>query len=106
MITGAGNPVLSTPNGQQLDRALASLEFMVSVDFYLNETTPHGMDLGALKPCLPDRLATQDKKIECAPAPLLDDIPRLLKAQEETGEHDLLLIGRLQSTDIGSGDTR
>ncbi|MCJ7557944.1 MAG: molybdopterin oxidoreductase family protein [Gammaproteobacteria bacterium] len=41
LITGAGNPVLSTPNGQQLDRALAGLEFMVSVDFYLNETTRH-----------------------------------------------------------------
>lgn len=197
LITGAGNPVLSTPNGQQLDKALASLEFMVSVDFYLNETTrhadvilpptapmehdhydlalsvfavrnvtrysapafekpegamhdweimseagkhlaaalgvdprpiypptaildmglkagpygkasgsdvgldfktlaahPHGMDLGALKPCLPDRLVTQDKKIDCAPQPLLDDIPRLLEAQEESGERDLLLIGR------------
>jgi anaerobic selenocysteine-containing dehydrogenase len=41
MITFAGNPVLSTPNGRQLDRALASLEFMVSVDPYLNETTRH-----------------------------------------------------------------
>jgi anaerobic selenocysteine-containing dehydrogenase len=197
LITGAGNPVLSTPNGQQLDKALASLEFMVSVDFYLNETTrhadvilpptsplehdhydlalsvfavrnvtrysapafdkpegamhdweimseagkhlaealgvdprpvypptaildiglkagpygeangsdvgldfktlaaqPHGIDLGALQPCLPDRLATEDKKIECAPEPLLDDIPRLLKAHQQTSESDLLLIGR------------
>jgi anaerobic selenocysteine-containing dehydrogenase len=41
MVTFAGNPVLSTPNGRQLDRALASLEFMVSVDPYLNETTRH-----------------------------------------------------------------
>jgi anaerobic selenocysteine-containing dehydrogenase len=41
LITFAGNPVLSTPNGRQLDRALAELEFMVSVDLYLNETTRH-----------------------------------------------------------------
>lgn len=41
LITFAGNPVLSTPNGAQLDRALASLDFMVSVDPYLNETTRH-----------------------------------------------------------------
>ena len=41
LVTFAGNPVLSTPNGRQLDRALASLEFMVSVDMYLNETTRH-----------------------------------------------------------------
>jgi anaerobic selenocysteine-containing dehydrogenase len=41
LVTFAGNPVLSTPNGRQLDRALAGLDFMVSVDMYLNETTRH-----------------------------------------------------------------
>jgi anaerobic selenocysteine-containing dehydrogenase len=38
-ISVAGNPVLSTPNGRRLAGALDSLEFMVSVDTYLNETT-------------------------------------------------------------------
>ena len=197
LITGAGNPVLSTPNGQQLDRALAGLEFMVSVDFYLNETTrhadvilpptsplehdhydlalsvfavrniarynapafdkpegamhdweilsalgehlaaalgvpprpvyppttmldmglkagpygqaqghtpgldfaslaaePHGIDLGALKPCLPGRLVHKDKHIDCAPPALLADIPRLLQAQQDSQDTGLLLIGR------------
>ncbi|WP_404419274.1 molybdopterin-dependent oxidoreductase [Marinospirillum sp.] len=37
----AGNPVLSTPNGRQMDEALEQLEFMVSIDFYLNETSRH-----------------------------------------------------------------
>ncbi|MEM7410511.1 MAG: molybdopterin-dependent oxidoreductase [Myxococcota bacterium] len=41
LITYAGNPVLSVPNGKRLDAALASLEFMVSVDLYRNETTRH-----------------------------------------------------------------
>ena len=41
LVTLAGNPVLSTPNGGQLDQALASLEFMVSIDPYINETTRH-----------------------------------------------------------------
>jgi anaerobic selenocysteine-containing dehydrogenase len=41
MITVAGNPVLSTPHSAQLDEALADLEFMVSIDIYLNETTRH-----------------------------------------------------------------
>ncbi|TAJ51217.1 MAG: molybdopterin oxidoreductase family protein, partial [Nevskiaceae bacterium] len=41
LLTVAGNPVLSTPNGAQLDRAFTQLEFMVSVDIYLNETTRH-----------------------------------------------------------------
>lgn len=41
LFTVAGNPVLSTPNGAQLDEALSSLEFMVSLDLYRNETTRH-----------------------------------------------------------------
>jgi anaerobic selenocysteine-containing dehydrogenase len=41
LITIAGNPVLSAPNGGRLDRALASLEHVVAVDLYLNETTRH-----------------------------------------------------------------
>jgi anaerobic selenocysteine-containing dehydrogenase len=41
MVTLAGNPVLSTPNGRRLDAALAGLEFMVSIDLYVNETTRH-----------------------------------------------------------------
>ncbi len=41
LITIAGNPVLSTPNGQKLDAALSELEFMASVDIYRNETTRH-----------------------------------------------------------------
>ena len=41
LVTAAGNPVLSTPNGGQLSAALLQLEFMVSIDFYINETTRH-----------------------------------------------------------------
>ena len=41
LVTVAGNPVLSTPNGRQLEQALAGLDFMVSIDFYVNETTRH-----------------------------------------------------------------
>jgi anaerobic selenocysteine-containing dehydrogenase len=41
MITIAGNPVLSAPDGDRLDRALDSVGFMLSIDPYLNETTRH-----------------------------------------------------------------
>lgn len=41
LVTVAGNPVLSTPNGRQLDEALSQLDFMIAVDCYLNETTRH-----------------------------------------------------------------
>lgn len=41
LCTIAGNPVLSTPNGNRLDAALRGLDFMLSLDIYLNETTRH-----------------------------------------------------------------
>ncbi|WP_405596247.1 molybdopterin oxidoreductase family protein [Streptomyces sp. NBC_01410] len=41
VISIAANPVLSAPDGDRLDRALAGLDFMVSVDPYLNETSRH-----------------------------------------------------------------
>jgi anaerobic selenocysteine-containing dehydrogenase len=41
LVTVAGNPVLSTPDGRGLDDALSSLQFMVAIDIYLNETTRH-----------------------------------------------------------------
>jgi anaerobic selenocysteine-containing dehydrogenase len=209
LVTAAGNPVISTPNGRQLERALESLDFMVSVDFYLNETTrhahlilpptsalerdhfdlifhvlairntvkyskplfekardalhdfeifdrlgvrleaidpsrrpkglarwisraltpkrsialgirfgsrgagwnplsrgltlskvaanPHGIDLGALEPCLPGRLQTKDKRIDLAPKPLVADLRRLAKTlvKEPARSRDSLrLIGR------------
>ena len=40
-ISAGGNPVLSTPNSGRLERALESLDFMLSIDIYLNETTRH-----------------------------------------------------------------
>ncbi|MCX7169608.1 MAG: molybdopterin oxidoreductase family protein [Proteobacteria bacterium] len=199
LITIAGNPVLSTPNGRQLDQALAQLEFMVAIDFYINETTrhadlilpptaplehdqydlvfnllavrniakyspptlpkpddglhdweilqglgqrlaaqlgvparlgmsperlidlglrtgpygrhnaqrlslarlraaPHGIDLGALSSSFPQRLATADKKIHCAPQLLLADLQRVQALLQQPPPPDqLLLIGRRHS---------
>ncbi|GGF19403.1 oxidoreductase [Aliidongia dinghuensis] len=189
LITIAGNPVLSTPNGRQLERGLAGLDFMVSLDPYLNETTrhasvilppttalehdhydmtfnlfavrnvarwnppvlpkpagalddwqileglgtalatalgleprrtpapaqmldvalragpygltlaeleaaPHGLDLGPLEPSFPDRLATADKRIQCAPPPVLAALDRLDETLFGGPAPDLVLIGR------------
>lgn len=41
MFVAAGNPLLSTPNNQLLTQAFEQLDFMVSIDFYLNETSKH-----------------------------------------------------------------
>jgi anaerobic selenocysteine-containing dehydrogenase len=41
LFTVAGNPLLSTPNSGRLEKAVAGLELMVSIDIYVNETTTH-----------------------------------------------------------------
>ncbi|PXY38374.1 molybdopterin-dependent oxidoreductase [Prauserella flavalba] len=41
LVTIAGNPCLSTPNAGRLANALPQLDFMLSLDIYLNETTRH-----------------------------------------------------------------
>ena len=198
LITSCGNPILSTPNGRQLDEAFEKLEFMVSIDIYINETTrhadiilppatglevahydltfnalairnvtrfseplfakaegakfdweilqeltarlnndhhadyepqdphqkvalgvamgrykinwealrqqPHGIDLGPLQSCLPNRLLTTDKKIYLAPAQLTRDVPRVEKALENAShpDFDLLLINRRHLRDNNS----
>ena len=196
LITSAGNPVLSTPNGRQLEEGLAGLDFMVSIDFYINETTrhahlilpptaalehdhydlvfnslavrntaryspalfapetdtrhdwqifsqllrrvqrgaklkyrfetwamgkmgparvldrllrrgphalrleqlraaPHGIDLGPLEPCMPDRLRTADRRLQLAPEPMVADLDRLAARLERPSE-SLVLISRRQ----------
>jgi anaerobic selenocysteine-containing dehydrogenase len=49
MVTLAGNPVLSAPNGKRIAAAFDRLEFMVSIDIYINETTRHADVI--LPPC-------------------------------------------------------
>ena len=201
LITSCGNPILSTPNGGQLDKALESLEYMVAIDIYINESTqhadiilppatglevphydmtfhvlavrntakfsealfpkadgakydweiyqelayrmthptssnegfvaeapevkldlglqfcpyglslqklrenPHGIDLGALKPCLPNRLFTPEKRINIAPEILVKDIERLRKSLNDNGlsaGFEYLLIGRRHLRDNNS----
>jgi anaerobic selenocysteine-containing dehydrogenase len=81
LITIAGNPVLSVPNSARLDRALAGLDFMVSVDPYVNETTRHADVI--LPPPPPSQQAHYDvafylfsvrniAKYSPAPVPLAD----------------------------------
>ena len=190
MITIAGNPVLSSPSGNKLAQAFKQLDFMVSIDIYLNETTkhadiilpptsgvenshfdvffnsfavsntakysealfkptenqksdwqilaeltarltnteiapytpemildnelkqgpygaqgldlaklkanPHGIDLGPMKPGLPERLLTKEQKIALAPELFVKDLPRLqaLIKQIPQSKQQLKMIGR------------
>jgi len=195
LITSCGNPVLSTPNGGALEKALGKLDFMVSIDIYINETTkhadiilppatgletshydvifnlfavrntakysaplfpkadgakydweifqelshclngkneplnlvppeakldlglklgsykmsledlranPHGIDLGELKPCLPERLLTENKRINLAPEFLVKDLERLKVEARSSVEFPFALIGRRHLRDDNS----
>jgi anaerobic selenocysteine-containing dehydrogenase len=207
LVTAAANPVLTATNGTRLEKALDSLEFMVALDFYINETTRfadvilpptfalehdhydiafnvlavrniarynqplfekppgtlhdweiltelgrrltsklgvksrpevspdqmldfalqtgpysaqaghqaalslaglkehrHGLDLGPLKPSLPERLATENKRIQCAPDLFLNDIARVdQELKSEAGDQkSLLLISRRHLFDANS----
>lgn len=195
LITSCGNPVLSTPNGKQLENALEKLDFMVSIDIYINETTrhaniilptatgletshydvifyllavrnsakysaplfekgenakydwevfqtlahrlsnsdeplklvppeaklnfglmfgryklsleelqrnPHGIDLGELQPCLPERLLTENKRINLAPELFVKDLERLKAQTDNANEFPFALIGRRHLRDNNS----
>jgi len=58
LITLAGNPAVSVPNAERLDNAIAGLDFMVSVDPYVNATTRHADVI--LPPPPPSRAAHYD----------------------------------------------
>jgi anaerobic selenocysteine-containing dehydrogenase len=206
LLTLAGNPVLSTPDGAGLARALTGLDFMVAVDIYLNETTrhadvilppttalerdqydivfhmlavrntarftpavfdkergarhdweiyrdlalrtsarlrqkkplkqrlservrlslsptflvgmllrtggrttisdlrkhPEGVDLGPLRPTMPERLSTKDKRIDLAPELLVADLGRLRDELVAPIDGELVLIGRRHRLDCNS----
>ncbi|MDC0711522.1 molybdopterin-dependent oxidoreductase [Stigmatella sp. ncwal1] len=66
---------------------------------------PHGVDLGPLKPSLPGRLQTKDRRIHLAPAPFVEDVKRLREMLEGAvvpGQGELLLIGRRHLRDNNS----
>jgi|SRR5579884_182129 len=60
------------------------------------ERAPHGIDLGALAPRLPDVLRTASGRIELAPEPVVADVARLRQSLAERNGHGLVLIGRRQ----------
>jgi anaerobic selenocysteine-containing dehydrogenase len=57
----------------------------------------HGIDFGPLEPCLPERLYTDDKRIQCATPEVMADLERVESDLfSETGSDELVLIGRRQ----------
>ncbi|HEV2783662.1 MAG TPA: molybdopterin-dependent oxidoreductase [Actinophytocola sp.] len=66
------------------------------------EAAPHGVDLGPLRPRVPDVLGTPSGLIELAPEPITADVPRLRAELDRAPDGALLLIGRRQ---LGSNNS-
>jgi anaerobic selenocysteine-containing dehydrogenase len=60
------------------------------------EESPHGIDLGPLRPRLPDVLRTPSGRIELAPEAIVADVPRLRDSLEAERNGGMLLVGRRQ----------
>ncbi len=93
LVTIAGNPVLSAPNGSRLDRALGTLEHVVSVDPYLNETTRHAHVL--LPPASPLSRAHYDLALYAFSVRNVAKYSEPVIARQPAERHDWEIIGEL-----------
>ncbi|WP_028815670.1 molybdopterin-dependent oxidoreductase [Streptomyces flavidovirens] len=85
-LTGRGGP----------ERRLDLMLRLGPYDLVLEDllANPHGVDLGPLKPRLPQVLKTRSGKAELLPGPIAADLPRLRRALDERPAAGLVLVGR------------
>jgi anaerobic selenocysteine-containing dehydrogenase len=106
LFTVAGNPVLSIPDSGRLTAALDGLEFMVSVDPYLNETSRHA-DV-VLPPTDPARVGHYDfalgsfavRTVASYSRPVLPPDPGGLAEHDILARLTLIALGQLAGTDV------
>jgi anaerobic selenocysteine-containing dehydrogenase len=58
------------------------------------EAVPNGIDLGPLRPCMAERLRTEDQKIHCAHPDFLAELQRFAASLDNEQPDTLRLIGR------------
>ncbi|MBR7744751.1 molybdopterin-dependent oxidoreductase [Phycicoccus sp. BSK3Z-2] len=93
---------LRTSPTRQLDALLRTGGAGLSVRT-LHAAGPGGLELGPLRPRLPERLATADRRVDLAAPVVLDDLPRVLATLEAPKDPDaLLLVGRRHQRDNNS----
>ncbi|WP_299447833.1 molybdopterin-dependent oxidoreductase [uncultured Phycicoccus sp.] len=93
---------LRTSPTRQLDLLLRTGGAGLSVR-QLRAAGPGGLDLGPLRPRLPDRLRTPHRSVDLAASVAVDDLPRVLAAAGERGvDGGLLLVGRRHQRDNNS----
>jgi anaerobic selenocysteine-containing dehydrogenase len=77
---------------RRLDQALRVGAYGLSVEQLL--ARPHGIDLGPLRPRVPEVLQTPDGRIDLCPEPIAADVARLRATLEHRNGDSLVLIGR------------
>lgn len=77
---------------ERLDQALRAGPYGLSVEKLLEN--PHGVDLGPLKPRIPEVLRTADSRINLCPPAIAADVPRLLSSMDKAETDGFVLIGR------------
>lgn len=101
IVTGLAKAI-STASGKPFSKPVeprAALDSMLKqsvydLDLEKLEAHPDAIDLGPLKPQLPERLQTPDKNIICAPEVCLDDLERFRARLAGPHVEGLMLIGR------------
>ena len=98
-LSGKNEPLDLVPPETKLNFGLQFGKYNLSVAEL--EKNPHGVDLGALKSCLPERLFTENKRINLAPELLVKDLERL-RDHEAEKDFPFVLIGRRHLRDNNS----
>ncbi len=91
LIVSAGNPVLSFPNGSHLEEALASLDLMVGIDLYVNETNQHA---DYILPCTSffEREDLPVFSISTMPRPAMHYTPAVIEPMGEAREEQHIFM--------------
>nr|MCU0627456.1 molybdopterin-dependent oxidoreductase [Gemmatimonadaceae bacterium] len=93
LVTQSGNPVLSSPNGARLERALATLAHYVAIDFYLNETTRHAHVI--LPPTGPLEREHYDLVFNALAVRNVAKYSPALRKRDRDARHDWEILGQL-----------
>ncbi|MDE0885578.1 MAG: molybdopterin oxidoreductase family protein [Myxococcota bacterium] len=99
LVTIGGNPALSTPDSERLEKAIENLDFMVSVDIYCNETTRHA-DVILPPPSLLERGHYDLSFASLAVRNVANYSPPVFEAQ---GPSEAVILARLALVASGQG---
>ncbi len=99
-LNGKNEPLKLVPPEVKLGLGLQFGKYKLPLEEL--QKNPHGVDLGELKSCLPERLFTENKRINLAPELLVKDLERLKNENNSNEEFPFALIGRRHLRDNNS----